>query len=136
MHDQKCSWHSEASGSSYAVITTNERKGRIIGHSEEETDYSALTCSSEYYVEPEDPGPEDMVKGAEAGCWKEKAVGLKKAWETKVGLEQVKKKNQKPTKTTHKNSMNEEGALQLSAELFEIAFGSSSERERDHFIGE
>lgn len=32
--------------------------------------------------------------------------------------------------------MNEEGALQLSAELFEIAFGSSSERERDHFIGE
>lgn len=30
--------------------------------------YSALTCSSEYYVEPEDPGPEDMVQGAEAGC--------------------------------------------------------------------
>lgn len=47
----------------------------------------------------------------------------------KVGLEQVKKQTNKK-----KYSINEEGALQLSAELFEIAFGSSSEREREREI--
>ena len=33
-----------------------------------QTDYSAFIYCSEYYVEPEDPGPEGMAQEAEVGC--------------------------------------------------------------------
>lgn len=74
-------------------MTTYGNKDRIIGHSEEETDSSVLYYCNEYCVEPEDPGPEGIIQGVEVGCWKEKAVGLKKRWEFKVGLDQVKKQH-------------------------------------------
>jgi len=33
-----------------------------------QTDDSTFICCSEHDVEPEDPGPEGMVQGAEVGC--------------------------------------------------------------------